>query len=371
MEIDDIDPTLDVLSAINVLPSVSTTLQSLQVTTEQCSLLDNTPYTTNTTDHNDDNNTTGDSDPSSDPDDDLEIPHKRMRMATKGGKPGTSYARQKQVKMRLQDPTFKPCLLSLEAFRTKILKDDSRAEFKKKDLRAVRCSSCSKWVIMRMLYDTLHWKNHRAGEGCQRNRQKKAYRTSSLFTHGFGQAQAKPKTPLQTTTIPCPGLSRASDPKIDAYLYRSNAAGGGAPSRQVIADQLFGANDDDHINYLDLSPSDKRMVLLREETLYKWKNSRAAQAIYAANCEDLITCVAGQEPTPCSHCCALYRLHSFRVRLNRSIPDEDNMKYVPKVYQDEDLGNIYLRHRGVRNIVELVSFMFLASIFYLTTLVPG
>ncbi|KDR67467.1 hypothetical protein GALMADRAFT_1356059 [Galerina marginata CBS 339.88] len=58
----------------------------------------------------------------------------------------------------------------------------------------------------------------------------------------------------------CPGLTRESDPRIDCYLFRSSATGGGAPSRSSIACQLV---DDDDLLWSDLAH------IRLEEVLYQ------------------------------------------------------------------------------------------------------
>ncbi|KIM68191.1 hypothetical protein SCLCIDRAFT_1009705 [Scleroderma citrinum Foug A] len=51
----------------------------------------------------------------------------------------------------------------------------------------------------------------------------------------------------------------------------------------------------------------------------------------------------------------LYRttkIHTFQNVLNRKEPDEKNMKYVPKGYRCQELGSIYLKYHGVRQLIE-------------------
>ena len=36
------------------------------------------------------------------------------------------------------------------------------------------------------------------------------------------------------------------------------------------------------------------------------------------------------------------------------MPNEENMKYVPKAYRNPELGTIYLKYKGVRELVEKV-----------------
>ncbi|TFK60394.1 hypothetical protein BDN72DRAFT_779478 [Pluteus cervinus] len=320
-------------------------------------------------------------------DTDTSINKTRPKLLKRRAPPGATHEHQKKLKRQaLTDPNFKPNPKKLALFRAKIQKNDSRAEFSGSNKLLVRCSSCRAWVTMRALYDLLHWKNHRNTQKCQDNR-KKGFKTPSLFSHGFG-LQKRPSLPqsnppssidqlrqrfsllnfspspsaavpqshlsndaIISSSYSCPGLSRYKDPRIDQYFYRSNATGGGAPSRSFLAQELFGNGK--AIQYRDLSDQEKCMVNRREEILYKWQNSRAMQSVYATNCENIVTGPNGVDPVPCEMCSALYELHTFQVRLRQPTPTEENMKYVRKDYRNEELGQIYLKHKGVRQIVEL------------------
>ncbi|KAJ6528186.1 hypothetical protein B0H19DRAFT_969390 [Mycena capillaripes] len=138
-------------------------------------------------------------------------------------------------------------------------------------------------------------------------------------------------------------------------MARVNASGGGAPSRARIANQLFSKNPDDKIQWCDLSPEEQRMVLRWEVTLQKWKVGRSVGAVFSSECHRDVSTLNGQDAEPCLSCCRLFSLHTFQVALNRKIPDEPNWKYVPKAHQDPDLGTIYLKYKGVRQLVEQVS----------------
>ena len=59
-------------------------------------------------------------------------------------------------------------------------------------------------------------------------------------------------------------------------------------------------------------------------------------------------------PAPCISCVELRKIHVFQNVLNRKIPDENNMKYVPKNYRCRELGSIYLKYNGVRQLIEEV-----------------
>jgi hypothetical protein len=103
------------------------------------------------------------------------------------------------------------------------------------------------------LYDTLRWDEHRRSLKCKR-RQAKGLVSTSLFQFFETKLSgtATPVTPKPyIVTVPCPGLVRDSDAKIDQYLRRVSASGGGAPSRAKIAKDLWSLSN---IPWRGLSP---------------------------------------------------------------------------------------------------------------------
>lgn len=153
---------------------------------------------------------------------------------------------------------------------------------------------------------------------------------------------------IGTRPFPCPGLSR-TDPCIDRYLGRTAVSGGGAPSRLRIAAELF--NMEGH-NWNEPSSSQQRMAFRREEVLQAWKNSRSNGAVYSSQCEEEVYSDPTTDPKPYYQCSSLFNLHSFQVALNRQGPLEENMKYVPKSYRCPELGQLYLKYKGFRELMK-------------------
>jgi hypothetical protein len=274
--------------------------------------------------------------------------HRRRRLS--GPQAGSSWAAQKALRDRVKASSIVPSRAKLQTFQRKIRADDPRAEFQDKSLLKVRCSACAQWITMRALYDLKLWKHHRATQKCMKKRAT-GLLTRSLFALGFGEPSKPSKEYLGTCPFPCPGLSQDSSPLIGRYLCRTAAAGGGAPSRQTLIKDLFGFG---HVSWRDLTSKQQRMVLRREEMLYLWKVSRSTQSIYAAGCETTVYASPAGNPNPCAECLSLYNLHKFTVALNRKIPNEENMKFVPRKYRPTELGKIYLKCKGVRELVEKV-----------------
>ena len=274
---------------------------------------------------------------------------RRRRLNRSGPKANSSWAHHKALKVDAQSAGFIPNDTRLAHFRKKITKDDAHAEFDAKDLRRVRCSACTIWIVMRNLYDVHRWKDHRSSSRCQVQQQRHLV-TKSICSFFSSQTVAA-LSRLSTPSAPCPGLSRENYAKISKYLRRTTTAGGGAPSRTNITKVLFGMD----AVYAFLPDTDKQMVLRREELLFKWRNNRAVGAVFSTRChEEVVLQSVDGRPHPCTECQDLFTLRTFKVNLNRPMPSDNNMKYTPINRRDPDIGEIYLRVKGVRDLVETV-----------------
>lgn len=278
---------------------------------------------------------------------------RKIRQRKPGARPGSSWAHQKGLRERVMDPSYQPVDQKVQNFRNKILKDDPHAQFDSKNLLKVRCSGCAEWIMMRMIYDTQRWKLHRSRAKCLKQ-QSTGLATTSLASFGF-RSRTIPtpqKMLVGTRPMPCPGLLRTSNPQVDRYMSRTPATGGGAPSRSSIAREMFDRNKS--VLWSDLTEKEKQMVLCREEALQKWKVSRSVGTIYSAKCESIVHMSIDKSPTPCVECLALHKTHSFVVALSRRMPLEENMKFVPLAHRCSDLGELYLKYKGVRQLLERV-----------------
>ena len=204
---------------------------------------------------------------------------------------------------------------------------------------------------MRVLYDVQRWKEHQATKKCLKNCSSGLV-TCLLLLLGFIKSPRVLKPNISgTVPFPCPGLLRNTDPRIDCYMSRTSSTGGGAPSCHAIAKDLFKSKDD--ILWKDLSIQQQKMVLCQEELSQLWKISRATCSIFSSACEVTVHGSASV-PHPCSECDGLYKVHKFLVAINRPMPNKEDMKYVLKSYCNPELGTIYLKYKGVRELVEKV-----------------
>ncbi|KAF5370924.1 hypothetical protein D9615_009810 [Tricholomella constricta] len=275
--------------------------------------------------------------------------HQLKRHKGHGPRKGSSWAKQKALKVQAKDTAFEGHAMKLRNFRSKILEIDPHAELKEDDLCAVRCSACAGWLEMRAVYDILRFSEHRRGGKCQA-RQSTGMVSKSLFAMGFVRKTKEiAASKICTTPLPCPGLTRESDPNVNTYLMRTTATYGGALSRLSIAKSLF---HDIH-QWKDLSMQQRRMVIRRQEVLASWKIARQVEAVFSVKCEENVHTPVGTDPLPCPACKSLYKLPSFQAALRRPLPAEHNMKYVPKAYRNTALGEIYLKFHGVRELMEI------------------
>ncbi|EJD43924.1 hypothetical protein AURDEDRAFT_19453, partial [Auricularia subglabra TFB-10046 SS5] len=132
-------------------------------------------------------------------------------------------------------------------------------------------------------------------------------------------------------------------------LQRSSALGGGAPSRVKLALQLFGCS------WADLSLRQEDAVKTCEEQSFRWLNRRGVRAVFSSNCLRTVEIAVTDAPKPCVNCSELYNLKTFKNALKRPPPDDTDLKYTPHDHRSTELGLIYARYSGVRDLVERVS----------------
>jgi hypothetical protein len=196
---------------------------------------------------------------------------------------------------------------------------------------------------MRSLYDVRRWKEDRCSTRCQ-SRQQHGLVTKSI-RHFFSPQTVTALSKLavsRSPSIPCPGLSRDDYAKVSNYLRRTTAARGGAPSRSNITKVLFGTD----AVYASLPDADKRMVLRREDLLFKWRNNRVVGSVSSAVPPG--GCTSERRWSGLSMHRMSRVIQTARVQGNPQSPNafDDNMKYTP-INCDPDIGNIYEGERSL------------------------
>ncbi|KZV82101.1 hypothetical protein EXIGLDRAFT_567144, partial [Exidia glandulosa HHB12029] len=132
-------------------------------------------------------------------------------------------------------------------------------------------------------------------------------------------------------------------------LSRTGNMGGGAPSQVRLSHQLFGCT------WSSLSSRQKADVRRLEEHSHTWVNRRGVRAVFSTSCHKTLKIPRTQPTRPCEACSRLRNSKAFKVAINRPLPDDENLKFTPEWSRSPELGLIYARYAGVRDLVESVS----------------
>ncbi|KAI0682051.1 hypothetical protein BC835DRAFT_1424926 [Cytidiella melzeri] len=232
------------------------------------------------------------------------------------------------------------------ASQTTIHKIDVHAQFDSVNTLYVCCSSCMDWKRMRKQHDIKNFQLHRATNKCKRNQKTGSTVTLHSYFSRKDLHSSASTIPLTSFQVPCPGLCKELNSDIAKYLCCTGVPGGGAPSLSKIAATFYGEKN---ARWSTLSLTQKKAVQQQEYSLYRWRNLRHIGTVFSSECL-LNTTVStlSDEPPPCSACQELLRLRGFQVQLQRPMPAEKNLKFVPKMYRDEDVGALYLQYHGLR-----------------------
>jgi hypothetical protein len=221
-------------------------------------------------------------------------------------------------------------LFSLGEF---VQKEKSDVEFRNKILvldpnaivlnpKTVRHFKCGKELQMKEPYNTGNFKNH--VEICKGTPKSHKNPTGGMKPiHSFFKKvdQSSPSSgpsnkilpPISTISLPCralpcPGLQETSYPKIEDYLDRSGAHGGGGPDVSALARELFGKK------YRTLSEDRKGQVKAAQSHEWLWRNDHTNGVIYSTKCTKT---ARGSESMvlPCINCESLLSKKSFKTVL--------------------------------------------------------
>jgi hypothetical protein len=221
-------------------------------------------------------------------------------------------------------------------WKTAILDDDDKAEFDK-DICQVRHSACSSFVLMKEPYDVTCWRAHLKKCSTRNLKKKAASNTPSLFKIGFfSQAKKEdiPKPPKSSPRkIPCPGITKADHPKVNNYLQRTAALGGGGRSLPEIAKQLFKKC------FSELQSEKKqKMVIDQQRHEWKWQNDHASLQVFSTSCEHQVDDSSPERPLPCLPCRTVLRSKAFQNIIKKPIPKAANYIFVNHRFRNPLLG---------------------------------
>jgi hypothetical protein len=220
------------------------------------------------------------------------------------------------------------------------------------------CSGCGKGITMKQPLDLTRFREHKkrcklpAGTFKQR-------RITSMFTRTAAQGKQEPGESLKRGKVsnatpavdpalirkPCVGLTPAHDSRVETYLKRSGAEGGGSRSRTKVAQAEFHGRA-----YGDLIPEEKQHVDLIRTHERAWTNQRAPTlAIYSTSCLKAVE--SPDNHAVCKHCSSLTSNETLRKALRRDEPAPANKRFNNVEYQGSIVGEIFVQSNGLSSIL--------------------
>lgn len=262
-----------------------------------------------------------------------------------------------------------------EKFRRKVLQLAPQAMLDPKLMPcAVWCPKCSKWVPLKAIRQYSCFEKHykactsstsrvekrlqpQAGSSRPKERAQTATAPTKINVKridSFFSVLPKSGDPAakEASKQPCPGLTRKFDPRIETYLARTGAGGGGAPPltkiRELALSQLARMNRKrSKLGKIIIQSSELRAkVNVLRESLYKWVNHKNLSLVRAAACDGSASSPGG----PCHTCINLRHNKVFRNALYKPGASEDKVKYVPGYYASGFLNELSLQYHGLNKL---------------------
>ena len=260
---------------------------------------------------------------------------------TRGGAVGTSRSAQaaREQNRQVREGTFVINKALLLRFKQKIrLVDPDAAFVVDGNVKLVKHSLCGQPVAMKEPYNTGHFQRH--VDTCY-----DSSKSADLSDGGISRFFTRKN--VQNQSLPCPGLDGSQHKRIPIYLSRSSAPGGGAPSRTIVARELYKGS-----KYKALTKAQKTNVRRLQALQIRWINDHREGRVVSARCLKTVVVKDGGEANPCVECLALLRLGGLRNSLRHPTPDAKNLKYTPKECLATLIGKLYAAHLGLREIME-------------------
>ncbi|KAH9841944.1 uncharacterized protein C8Q71DRAFT_885445 [Rhodofomes roseus] len=323
--------------------------------------------------------------------------HGRTHTAKATGTSASAVA-SRRLRESMKDGTFCVNKARFANFERKILKLDASAEF---DLGAswrVYHSVCSSWVACKEAYSVTRFRDHTKHCGTSKSRRtcnppKKLdgkvkpdgrkgqphgsrHRTEAVpagVTHTMDfyakklgwkskadehkrdkaepAATVKASEPAQEPdSVPCGGITKFHAPNVVQYLRRTGAHGGGARSKTVIADELYGRP------FGELNDAQRLVVDRQQRQEQRWRNDHIRQAIFAVDCKRIIPRHllkhGSVENAICVCCSSVNNWKRTKTALRVPAPDPEHYKYLNYQYRNENLGHLYARTAGLQDLLE-------------------
>lgn len=256
-------------------------------------------------------------------------------------------------------------------WKQKCCSEDPNVEFDKKNITA-RHSKCGEFIKMKEPYDATRFKEHVKRCTPEARKKKPAAGMLSLWKwvekRDSDTSLSAGSTHAQTTALetepnhPCPGLTEQDDSHIPKYLKRTGFVGGGARALVDIAKDRFGKA------FSELGKQKKQDVVDIQLHEHKWRNDHQGCRVFATKCKQQVPKqplkALNLRTRPCEECNALLSNNRFRAILRKPTPDDKNFIYTNHRYRSKNLGEIYARTIGLRNIIENPVHLFSPYVFW-------
>ena len=243
-------------------------------------------------------------------------------------------------------------------FERKILSLDPAATFYPKHPGRVRCGRCGDDIDSRKTrtYDVQRFQEHwLRGAKCKKRSSNPIERPITAFFSLVSQkpppAPSPPARPVPspnaiTRKFPCPGLTVLDHKKIPVYLARCALPNGGAPPYTVLRARFQSEDPNSTPEQLE------RLIVAAQHHEARWINNHKASAVYSPNCQKHAFVSATGVIGCCATCLLVLSLKTFVNALNRPTPKHP--KFTPKRYRNPILGECFLKHTDVYDLVVLV-----------------
>ncbi|PSR85652.1 hypothetical protein PHLCEN_2v5381 [Hermanssonia centrifuga] len=241
-----------------------------------------------------------------------------------------------------------------ETWRTGILAIDSRARFEENNVIKVICSKCRKWQKMGSVCCTSRFREHfnrcKGKLGDQRTMEEmkeqlgimfkplKSSKTDNIASKGLSGRVVTP-----VLEITCPGLTEKDDTRIQQYLRRTMAPGGGGRALVKLALERYGRK------YSELDTEDREEIENAQADSHLWRNDFRRGRVYAWKCTRKVEVTGASH---CSECDSVLKHRAFRRLIKRDPIDDKNLKYVNNKFRDPIMGEKYASTLGLRGILQ-------------------
>lgn len=259
---------------------------------------------------------------------------------------GASTLASRKLNQKVNNGTFKLNSTKWNNFKEKITFLDRKASFPDPPgaPRSVRHSKCGRIVQMKEPYNIANFETHL--KTCRSNKTAGMPTLESLFNKQPKIPEKTVPSPPTKCTVPpqpetCPGLTEVDHPEIPKYLKRSPASGGGAPSLDTIANQLWKKK------YSKLSSEQQKKVWSSQRAQLRWYNDAEFVRVFSSSCMKF-----SHLSKPCDKCRALLDDKRFRQALSVPIPAPENIRFTPKHWINVKAVELWGDIHGIRPLVE-------------------